>query len=176
MSIDEALGRTIQVLRVSEGMSRRQLAQRASISYSYLSAIENGAKRPSAKILTVIAEALGMRASELMAAAEARAVGAGRPGEAADVDETDALLNRLDERQTYRRLARLGFRSEPPAEMMARSEMPARLSSWAPEPEEELRRLLRQMDPDDVERLLDLARRLARRSSHDDPDPPGSRW
>ena len=43
----EALGRTIQVLRTELGVSRRDLADKADISYSYLSAIETGQKEPS---------------------------------------------------------------------------------------------------------------------------------
>ena len=39
-----ALGHTIKVIRTDVGMSRRHLATQSGISYSYLSAIENGAK------------------------------------------------------------------------------------------------------------------------------------
>jgi transcriptional regulator with XRE-family HTH domain len=149
--IDIAMGRTIQVLRTSQGLSRRDLAQRASISYSYLSAIENGDKRPSSKILTLIANALRVHTHELMAAAEARAAGAGADGaDVVEASETDAFLERLEERQMTRRLARLGYAvpASPP-----RTELGAL---------EELRTLVAHMDPADVDLLLATARRLAR--------------
>ena len=49
-----ALGQTIKVRRIDVGMSRQQLADASSISYSYLSAIEIGAKTPSTKIMQVM--------------------------------------------------------------------------------------------------------------------------
>jgi len=77
-----ALGRTITVLRTDQGLDRRSLAQRAAISYSYLSAIEAGTRHPSAAVLHRIAGALGMRSHHLQAAAERRfdrLLGAVRP-------------------------------------------------------------------------------------------------
>ena len=68
----EALGRTIQVLRTDQGLERKELAERARISYSYLAAIETGKKPPSSKVLFAIAAALGLRTHELMASAETR--------------------------------------------------------------------------------------------------------
>ena len=38
----EALGRTIKVIRTDQGIERRELAERAGISYSYITEIENG--------------------------------------------------------------------------------------------------------------------------------------
>ena len=60
----EALGRTVQVLRTDQGLDRRDLADRAGISYSYLAAIENGKKPPSSKVLFSIAGALGLLSHE----------------------------------------------------------------------------------------------------------------
>jgi transcriptional regulator with XRE-family HTH domain len=149
--IDAAIGRTIQVLRTSRGMSRRGLATRASISYSYLSAIENGDKRPSSKILALIANALGVYAHELMAAAESRAAEA-RDDETdvAEATEMDTLLERLEERRMSRQLARLGY-VVPTTPL--RSELGA---------VEELRALIVQMDAADVDLVMEMARRLAR--------------
>ena len=149
--MDAALGRTIQVLRTSMGLSRRDLAMRAAISYSYLSAIENGDKRPSSKILDLIAHALRVHPHELMAAAAARAV------EPRDDDfdairaaETDAMLEQIEERRMSRELQRLGYviPTAPP-----RTEFGAL---------EELRTLIARMDATDVDLLLETARRLAR--------------
>src|SRR4051812_29246198 len=63
----EAVGRAIRVLRTERGMERKELAEAAGLSYPYLSEIETGRKRPSSKALFVIAEALGVRPSEVLA-------------------------------------------------------------------------------------------------------------
>lgn len=68
----EALGRTIHVLRTDQGIDRRELADRIGISYSYLAGIENGKKQPSSWVMLALAEALGLRSHELLAAAEER--------------------------------------------------------------------------------------------------------
>jgi transcriptional regulator with XRE-family HTH domain len=68
----EALGRTVQVLRTDQGLDRKDLADRAGISYSYLAAIENGKKPPSSKVLFAIADALGLLSHELLASVETR--------------------------------------------------------------------------------------------------------
>jgi len=68
----EALGRTIQVLRTDQSLDRKDLADRAGISYSYLAAIENGKKPPSSKVLFAIAGALGLHSHELLASVEGR--------------------------------------------------------------------------------------------------------
>ena len=66
----EALGRAIKVVRTEQGVERRELAEKARISYSYLAEIENGNKPPSSDVLLAIAQALGLRPSELHAAAD----------------------------------------------------------------------------------------------------------
>lgn len=68
----EALGRTIQVLRTDQSLDRKDLADRAGISYSYLAAIENGKKPPSSKVLFAIAGALELLSHELLASVETR--------------------------------------------------------------------------------------------------------
>ena len=42
--IGEGLGRAIRVLRTARDLGRRELAERAGLSYSYLAEIENGDK------------------------------------------------------------------------------------------------------------------------------------
>jgi transcriptional regulator with XRE-family HTH domain len=66
------LGRAMQVLRTELGLSRRELAERAELSYSYLSEIETGKKETSSKTLFRLADVLGVTPSELMVAAEER--------------------------------------------------------------------------------------------------------
>lgn len=66
----EALGRAIQTTRTGRGISRRELAERAGISYPYLSEIENGKKRASSAALIEIAAVLGLRPHHLLEMAE----------------------------------------------------------------------------------------------------------
>lgn len=68
----KALGRTIKVRRTDLGISRKQLAEDSGISYSYLSAIENGAKVPSTNTLRVIARELGTESYVVQAEVEGR--------------------------------------------------------------------------------------------------------
>ena len=67
-----ALGHTIKVLRTDRGIERKDLADRARISYSHLASIEAGQKQPSPQVLTAIAEALGMANHELLESVEYR--------------------------------------------------------------------------------------------------------
>lgn len=174
---NEALGRTIQVLRTNKGLSRRDLATRSQVSYSYLSAIENGAKPPSSKILTLIARALGVRAFELMAAADARAV-EGRLGsdepDLSTAAEMDRILDQQDLRKADRYAARMALHREraglsptPETELAAMAAGES-LAGASRRTElgviEELRALLPQMSAEDVNMLLGMARRFARGS------------
>lgn len=77
----EALGRTIKVLRTDRGLERKELAELAGISYSYLAEIESGTKQPSSQVLAAIADALGLRSHELLQHAEQRRDRVGAPGD-----------------------------------------------------------------------------------------------
>lgn len=146
-----ALGHTIKVRRTDLGMKRSELAERAKISYSYLTEIENGNKPPSPTVLGPLAEALGLRVSELTQEAEARMYA--REGPSPSLSP---------ERQWERR-----FSSPPAAREAPRTfPSPAR-ASRIPYRDlgstlRELELLVRNMAPDDIERLLDYARRLTR--------------
>lgn len=59
-------GKTIERLREERGLSREDLAQTSGVSYSYLSEVERGLKRPSTDVLVKIATALGMLPSDLL--------------------------------------------------------------------------------------------------------------
>lgn len=63
------LGRAIAVRRTELGLKRRQLADRAELSYPYISEIENGLKEPSSAALRRIAEALDSDHATLLAKA-----------------------------------------------------------------------------------------------------------
>ena len=62
----EALGRAIKTARTERGLERKELAAATSLSYAYLSDIESGRRRPSSSAIFEIADALGMSPSELM--------------------------------------------------------------------------------------------------------------
>lgn len=86
-----ALGRIIKALRTRKGMQRKDLAERAELSYSYLAEIENGKKKPAESIQYAIAESLGCSVSDLLLAA----VQLGKRAEtgAEDVEEEDDVLH-----------------------------------------------------------------------------------
>ena len=54
----EGLGRAIKVARTAMGLERKELAERAGVSYAYLSDIETGRGRPGSRSFLAIAEAL----------------------------------------------------------------------------------------------------------------------
>jgi len=157
----EALGRTIQVLRTDQGLDRKDLAERAEISYSYLAAIENGKKPPSSRVLFRIADALSLRSHELLASVESRwEMQAGSPH-----------LERPSQRSPW-------FHGSPDAtafsmEAPAAAPAPAAVSERPTTPMQrsvprsptgflmELQRLSDGLDDDDRELVIDLARRLA---------------
>ncbi len=63
-------GKAIRIIRAEYDLNRKQLSEKAGISYPYLTDIESGTKRPSADILTKIADALSISTSELLARIE----------------------------------------------------------------------------------------------------------
>ncbi|WP_406059385.1 helix-turn-helix domain-containing protein [Micromonospora sp. NBC_00860] len=68
------LGRAIQVRRAELGLKRKELAERALLSYPYLSELETGTKAPSAKALRQLADALELSQAELLERADASPV------------------------------------------------------------------------------------------------------
>jgi transcriptional regulator with XRE-family HTH domain len=67
---DVGLGKAVELRRIELGLKRRELAERAQLSYPYISEIENGVKEPSAKALRRIAEALEMKLADLATLSE----------------------------------------------------------------------------------------------------------
>jgi transcriptional regulator with XRE-family HTH domain len=84
-SLDYA--RAIETLRLRRGLTRHELAYASGVSYSYLCEIERGTKRPSADVLAKLAEAFGMKPSELVRFIEeySRPAGEAPAGYAGDV-------------------------------------------------------------------------------------------
>ena len=134
-----ALGRAIKLLRTEQGVERKELADRAGISYSYLAEIENGNKPPSSSVLVVLAEALGLRPHQIHATA-------------------DNLSERRDGQTTLLANESLG----KPANQMRVAAMMASPSSGdrSPNRRREILELLDQLSEPDLELVLDLARRL----------------
>ena len=160
----EALGRTIKVVRTDRGIHRRDLAEAAGISYSYLTEIENGNKPPSSSVLEPIARALGLRMSELIQAAENRRdmteLAQDRSAEQAARSPMSPTHSPEELRSSTDQLGP-GFRAYPeryhamrPSYRGTSRNLRAALL--------ELEQLLSSLPPEDVERLLDFARRLAR--------------
>ena len=154
-----ALGHTIKVLRTDAGMSRRHLATQSGISYSYLSAIENGAKVPSAKILRVLAVRLGLQPHELYAATEARLARGRGPTDSA-VDAVDAIIEDQDQRFHERQTARLGL--QPSSSTSDLTSLMERLSVLPAAD----RAALASLDEADLAVLLTVARRLTAKGSN----------
>ena len=137
----QALGRTIKVIRTDLGIERRALAEAAGISYSYLTQIENGNKPPSSSVLARIARPLGVRMHQLIEAAENRS-------EAGELDLQRPLEGAADSWP-----ASGAAQTEDLRPMTSPDTRTALLK---------LERLLPSLPPEDVERILDLVRRLAR--------------
>jgi len=128
----EALGRAIKVLRTERDLNRRELAEDSEVSYPYLSEIENGKKRPSSRALLAISEALGVRPHEVLETAE-RLAGGTWSGSSSRTNGMDPDGKGRGSRSTQHR-----------SEVL-----------------EDLLRLLRNVSDGDLQRILDLARRLA---------------
>ena len=137
------LGQAIKVARTEQGIERKELARLSGLSYPYLSEIEKGKKRASTEALLPIAQALGLKQSELLERAE-----------------------RLQERGLFRSAA---VPNGPRLQTSGRRGLarvfplqPARADSATPAGLQELASRAGQLGADDFNRVLDLARRLSR--------------
>ena len=63
---EHSIGDRVRAKRTAQGLSVRALAQRANVSASMISGIENDAKSPSIGTLMALAQALGMSLSQLV--------------------------------------------------------------------------------------------------------------
>ena len=158
-----AYGEAIAELRVSRRLDRKQLAEAASISYSYLSAIESGQKIPSPKLEEAIAAALGVPPKEILALANGAISGTTDHGprttdpEPADYRSVDMAAVDAQPAAMYRMASR-GSASPAQEEWSSGG-----LSSSAALAE--LRVLLRNMSPEDAEMVVSMARRLSGQST-----------
>jgi len=182
----EALGRAIRVLRTERGLARKELAEAAGLSYPYLSEIETGRKRPSSKALFVIAEALGVRPSEVLALGDrygGRTAGATPPATLAQPMPAAAApppppatpsamaavpASAAAERASgWRWFERRKEPDVPAQRVRADGPLAAPASSREGQPErqrlvDEIVRAAAELSDEDLVALLDLARRLGR--------------
>lgn len=160
----EGLGRAVQSLRAERGLKRQALAERAGLSYAYLAEIENGKKEPSTRVLDAIARALGVRLPELMELAESLQA-------MADGTQDWSTAPQARRAMSFPRSTAGGLwfhREIAPAAAIERSRQREEMATpKAPDAGssgrrlEELQTLASRLSPQDLERLLDLARRLS---------------
>jgi transcriptional regulator with XRE-family HTH domain len=171
-AFSEALGRVIRVYRAARDLGRRDLAERAGLSYSYLAEIEKGAKYPSTKALYAIAEALGMSPSDLLLATEAmEGTEVAAPESPSDpISDLAAATFGTGSARSPGEGARARQQRWFHSGLLPRrkpAQQDLRLDhDWDPSIDRtlaELRALLRDMLPEDRKHLLELARRLAKR-------------
>jgi len=109
---EDWVGSRIKRFREEAGLSLSALADRAGVSKGYLHALENGKaeeRRPSAKTLHAVAEALGITTADLL----------GRRVVSDDVPDIPRELRELAEEEDWpesdvRMLATIQFRGESP--------------------------------------------------------------
>jgi transcriptional regulator with XRE-family HTH domain len=138
-----ALGRAIKVTRTEQGLERKELARVSGLSYPYLSEIEKGKKRASTEALLAIAQALGLRQSELLERAErllARGLSSSEPAGA-------VRRGRTPGQRPLARVYRLQGAGADSAGEAGLHELVSRAG---------------RLGADDFNRVLDLVRRLAR--------------
>ena len=132
------IGWAIKVIRTERGRSRRDLATATGISYSYLGHVETGRKIPSPDVLLKIAQALDISTGDLLSRARNRSPMGAVPNPTVSGKRDD--IRSQDERDRGQTIGDydLGLTVA------------------------ELADLLRKMSPGDRDRVLDLARRLAK--------------
>ena len=154
----EAIGRTIKTVRTAQGIERRDLADRAGISYPYLAQIENGARKPSADVLLAIATALGMRPHDLLRTADELGAPSFMDFPAPARTAPSVMPPPPDWKARWFHRDDAATDAEDAAQRMATAP-PTRDDVL-----DELLTLVAAMDDADTARLLDLARRLSGRS------------
>lgn len=70
LSLREALGLAIRLMRERSGLSQEELANRTGLHRTYVGSVERGERNPGLKNIDVLATALGLSASQLLAEAE----------------------------------------------------------------------------------------------------------
>lgn len=65
--MDESLCDALRRLRLATGQGIKRVAPQVGVSYSYLSKVENGLKKPSVDLLTRLSDLYGVDSDELLA-------------------------------------------------------------------------------------------------------------
>jgi transcriptional regulator with XRE-family HTH domain len=65
-----ALGHVIRDLRTEAGLSQEELSLKSGVHRNYIGGVERGERRPTVTTVARLAEALGVSASDVLAAAE----------------------------------------------------------------------------------------------------------
>jgi transcriptional regulator with XRE-family HTH domain len=65
-----ALGHAIRDLRTSAGLSQEELSLKSGVHRNYIGGVERGERRPTVTTVARLAEALDVRASDVLRAAE----------------------------------------------------------------------------------------------------------
>lgn len=73
----KALGFAVRAERERLGLSQEELCHRADLDRTYLSGVERGIRSPNLRTILKVADALQMRLSRLVLAAEAKRDGSG---------------------------------------------------------------------------------------------------
>jgi transcriptional regulator with XRE-family HTH domain len=68
--LDQQLGRVLAEARRRAGLSQEALAAKAKLHPTYISQLERGLKSPTVRVLVTIANACGIKASELLRGVE----------------------------------------------------------------------------------------------------------
>ena len=144
-----AFGAVISDLRTEKRLDRKELAEAAGISYSYLSAIESGQKLPSAAIQEMLAEALDTTPRVLLARANDVMAPSGDPAEMSRQASPSPVAGET-------RANRAVSFAQPPSESDAWISSSGALA--------ELGALLRHLSPEDTAMVVAMARRLAEAS------------
>lgn len=69
-SLASAFGKVTREARLASNWTQEDLAERARVHRTYIGDLENGRKSPTLDVVEALAEALGLKASDLVAAAE----------------------------------------------------------------------------------------------------------
>jgi transcriptional regulator with XRE-family HTH domain len=77
VGLDEAFGHVLGSARKAKGFSQEQLGAAAELHPTYISLLERGKNSPSLRALFMVADALGLPPTELVARTERRVNGEG---------------------------------------------------------------------------------------------------
>ena len=68
MDVRKKFGKRLRALREARGWSQEEFADRAGLHRTYVSAVERGVRNPTLSVLERLANALGIKLSELLEA------------------------------------------------------------------------------------------------------------